>query len=176
MVYFTFSVQVSKQQYYWRKYFFSCGTTFDTVFTGHLKYAKMHILRYRIQNFLGGDTPEPPYREGGRGRPLPDPPPRTASGASRLRPSSDRFAVACWDYNNWCNYPTGTRVPAELPDRVPGYKTTRLRQPYEFVEWAGAPQYHPVSGTKSVRHNEHNVRVTANSSSAVPLISLITKL
>ena len=59
------------------------------------------------------------------------------------------------------------------------HKTVALTCKVRWInlsEWVDAPQYHPVSGTKSVRHNEHNVRVTANSSSAVPLISLITKL
>ena len=50
----------------------------------------------KFQNFLGGDTPEPPYGRGSRATPSRTHP-RTTSGASRLRSSGGRCAADCLD-------------------------------------------------------------------------------
>jgi len=53
------------------------------------KAPKGTILAAKFQNFLGGDTPEPPYGGGVEGDPLLNPPHRTAYGlaaAAHARP------------------------------------------------------------------------------------------
>ncbi len=62
------------------------------------KCTKMHNFQCKLSKFSRGVTPpNPHYGRAVEGDPLPNPPPRTTSGAARLRPSGGRGAADCLD-------------------------------------------------------------------------------